>query len=145
VSYLLLDLVFLAAAAGLAALLSARRRGPNPDARRRTPAWAPLLIAGVALLALTAVFDNVMIAVGLFSYASAALSGLAVGLAPLEDFAYPLAAAVLLPALWVRLTRAERTGGPERAGRSERMGRPEPTGRRDHARRRAETSVEGRR
>lgn len=138
-SYLLLDLVFLAAAAGLAALLSARRRGPRPGARRRTLAWAPLLIAGVALLALTAVFDNVMIAVGLFSYASAALSGLAVGLAPLEDFAYPLAAAALLPALWVRLSRAERTGGPEPAGR------PERAGRRDHATRLAKTPVEGRR
>ncbi|WP_430296696.1 lycopene cyclase domain-containing protein [Sinomonas sp. B1-1] len=136
-SYLLLDLVFLATAAGLAALLSARRRGARPGARRRTLAWVPLLIAGVALLALTAVFDNVMIAVGLFSYASAALSGLAVGLAPLEDFAYPLAAAVLLPALWVRLSRAERTGGPEPAGR------PERAGRRDHATRLAETPVEG--
>ena len=144
-SYLLLDLVFLAAAAGLAALLSPGRRGAHPGARRRTLAWAPLLVAGVALLALTAVFDNVMIAVGLFSYASAALSGLAVGLAPLEDFAYPLAAAVLLPALWVRLSRTERTGGPERAGRREPAGRRERAGRRDHARRRAETPVEGRR
>ncbi|ASN53627.1 lycopene cyclase domain-containing protein [Sinomonas sp. R1AF57] len=138
-SYLLLDLVFLVAAAGLAGLLSARRRGARPGARRRTLAWVPLLIAGVALLALTAVFDNVMIAVGLFSYASAALSGLAVGLAPLEDFAYPLAAAVLLPALWVRLSRAERTGGPEPAGR------PERARRRDHAARLAETPVEGHR
>ncbi|WP_433875509.1 lycopene cyclase domain-containing protein [Sinomonas atrocyanea] len=137
-SYLLLDLVFLAAAAGLAGLLSARRRGARPGARRRSLAWVPPLVAGVALLALTAVFDNVMIAVGLFSYASAALSGLAVGLAPLEDFAYPLAAAALLPALWVRLSRAERTGGTTPAGR------PGRSGRRDHARRLAETP-EGRR
>jgi lycopene cyclase domain-containing protein len=60
-------------------------------------------MAGAGLLVLTAVFDNVMIAVGLFSYRASAVSGLSVGRAPIEDFAYPIAAAVLLPALWRRL------------------------------------------
>ena len=40
---------------------------------------------------LTAVFDNVMIAVGLVTYPAEHLSGLRIGLAPLEDFAYALA------------------------------------------------------
>jgi small toxic polypeptide LdrA/B/C/D len=46
------------------------------------------------------VFDNVMIASGLIAYSDAHVSGLRIGLAPVEDFAYPLAAVVLLPALW---------------------------------------------
>ncbi|MDZ8172170.1 lycopene cyclase domain-containing protein [Microbacterium xanthum] len=57
-------------------------------------------LAAAALCVLTAVFDNVMIAAGLFSYPDEHLSGLRVGLAPLEDFSYPLCAAFLVPAVW---------------------------------------------
>ncbi len=60
--------------------------------------------AGI-LVALTAVFDNVMISSGLFHYAPEHLLGLSIGLAPIEDFAYPLAGALLLPAMWVALKR----------------------------------------
>jgi len=42
-----------------------------------------------------------MIAIGLVGYDAAKISGAFVGIAPLEDFAYALAAAVLLPSLWV--------------------------------------------
>ena len=59
------------------------------------------------LVVLTAVFDSLMIAAGLFSYADEHLAGPAIGLAPIEDFAYPLAGALLLPALWTAL-RARR-------------------------------------
>ena len=99
-SYLLLDAVFLAAAVAVAALaLSQRRVG-----RQRIAAVG---IALAALLVLTAVFDTVMIAVGLVAYDPELLIGLRVGLAPLEDFAYPIAAAVLLPSLWVLLAGAD--------------------------------------
>lgn len=57
------------------------------------------LVAAVVLFALTAVFDNAMIAVGLFGYPPEHLSGLRIGLAPLEDFAYPLCAAFGVPAV----------------------------------------------
>ncbi|QLD13046.1 lycopene cyclase domain-containing protein [Microbacterium oleivorans] len=56
-------------------------------------------VAALVLIALTAVFDNVMIAVGLFTYPEEHLSGIRVGLAPIEDFAYPLCAAFLVPAV----------------------------------------------
>ncbi|WP_369046061.1 lycopene cyclase domain-containing protein [Sinomonas sp. P10A9] len=121
-TYALIDLGFLVVAGVAVALLgrsagSARRRSRTQavppataavrpaDARRRPGRWVPALIAGAGLVALTAVFDNVMISAGLFGYAPEKLLGPAVGLAPVEDFAYPLAAAVLLPALWRRLTR----------------------------------------
>ncbi|GAB4100361.1 prenyltransferase [Sinomonas halotolerans] len=99
-TYLALDLAFLAAAGGIAVVLAASRKA-------RRPATMPLLAAAAALLVLTAVFDNLMIAAGLFSYAPESLTGTAVGLAPVEDFGYPLAAAVLVPALWTRLRGRE--------------------------------------
>ncbi|WP_144873951.1 lycopene cyclase domain-containing protein [Microbacterium sp. 1.5R] len=73
--------------------------------------------AAVALIVLTAVFDTVMIASGLFHYSPDHLVGVRIGLAPLEDFAYPIAGAILLPALWscLRARRAARDARAERA------------------------------
>lgn len=97
VTYALLSAGFLAAAAA-AGIALVRRAGGGP-------AWPAVALAGVALLVLTAVFDSVMIASGLFSYAPDLISGLRIGLAPLEDFAYPVAAVLALPAFWALLTR----------------------------------------
>ncbi|MFD6443999.1 lycopene cyclase domain-containing protein [Promicromonospora sp. NPDC060204] len=95
-TYLILARAFLAVAVAVAviAALRARLAGTRPIG------WRPIVLAAVALLVLTAVFDNVMIATGLFTYADAHISGVRIGLAPIEDFAYPLAGVVLLPALW---------------------------------------------
>ncbi|RPF22359.1 lycopene cyclase domain-containing protein [Myceligenerans xiligouense] len=91
-TYLVLSVLFLGVATGVSAVVSWATG-------RRTP-WRPAALAAVALLVLTAVFDNLMIAAGLFAYSDAQISGLRVGLAPVEDFAYPVAAVILLPALW---------------------------------------------
>ena len=69
-------------------------------ATRRTPRWLALLIAGGILILFTAVFDNIMIGVGLVGYDRTHISGVFIGIAPVEDFAYAIAAAVLLPCLW---------------------------------------------
>ncbi len=102
----------IALAAGLVAWgLAAARRTPTlagTGASRRH--WFAVAITVLVLFVLTAVFDNVMIGLGLFTYAPEFLLGLSVGLAPIEDFSYPLAGAVLLPALWVLLAR----GGADR-------------------------------
>lgn len=92
-----LNLVFLgiSAAALLVAVLARRVRGRQVLA---------IVLSTLILWMLTAVFDNVMIASGLFDYGGHALSGVFIGLAPLEDFAYPLGAVLLLPALWLLLT-----------------------------------------
>lgn len=90
-TYWALNAVFLAvvAAVALAAVLS-----------KRAPRWASVgLVLGVVLL-MTAVFDNVMIGVGLVGYSAEKISGAFIGIAPLEDFAYAIAAVVLLPSLW---------------------------------------------
>ncbi|QIG40316.1 lycopene cyclase domain-containing protein [Microbacterium sp. 4R-513] len=60
-------------------------------------------IAAAVLVVLTAVFDNLMIAAGLFAYPAEHISGLRIGMAPLEDFAYPVCAAFLVPAVFVLL------------------------------------------
>ncbi len=92
-TYLLVDLVVLALCAVACTALLAR------SARRRRIAGT---MAATALIvsAFTAVFDSLMIAAGLFTYAPEHLLGARVGLAPVEDFAYVLVAATLLPALW---------------------------------------------
>ena len=123
-SYWALNAIFLAvvAAVGVAAVVvsavraarvaavarAAGRSSGNPVSRADAPgrlAVAVALTAGVLLL-LTAVFDNVMISIGLVGYDPAHISGVFVGVAPLEDFAYAIAAVVLLPSLWVLLGRA---------------------------------------
>ena len=97
-TYLLLNTVFLVLAA--AVFLVAVRRGRL--SRRRILATG---IALAAVLVLTAVFDSIMIGVGLVDYDPSRIFGLRIGLAPIEDFAYPVAAALLLPALWALLER----------------------------------------
>ena len=96
-TYWLLNVCFLAPAALVLALALLRRRRSGNSNRTFL-----LRLAGTAavLLLLTAVFDNLMIAVDLFGYNPERISGAFLGLAPLEDFAYPLAAVLVLPALW---------------------------------------------
>jgi lycopene cyclase domain-containing protein len=77
-------------------------------ATRREPRWLSLAIAGGILLVLTAIFDNIMIGVGLVGYDRHLISGVFIGVAPLEDFAYAVAAIVLLPSLWTLLARRDR-------------------------------------
>lgn len=62
-------------------------------------------ITAVVLVALTAVFDNVMIAADLFTYPDEHLSGIRIGLAPIEDFSYSVCAAFLVPAVATLLAR----------------------------------------
>ncbi len=96
-TYLALNAIFLAVAGvvAVAAVLRHRRTGRG----RRFAAAIGITVA--ITIVLTAVFDNVMIAAGLFAYDADRLLGLSVGLVPVEDFAYPVGAAILLPSLWI--------------------------------------------
>lgn len=69
--------------------------------RRYLASWAA---ATAALLVLTAVFDNVMMAAGFYGYGTDEISGLQLGLMPLEDFLYPIAGALLLSGVWQLLS-----------------------------------------
>ncbi|WP_084074522.1 lycopene cyclase domain-containing protein [Demequina sp. NBRC 110052] len=69
----------------------------------------PLLLTGLVLVALTAVFDNVIVGLGIVDYDEALISGVRVWFAPIEDFSYALGAVLLVPALWTWLGRSGRT------------------------------------
>ena len=49
----------------------------------------------VALLIGTAIFDNAIIGFGLVAYDETKISGIKIGLAPIEDFAYSIAVVLL--------------------------------------------------
>ncbi|MGE3192174.1 MAG: lycopene cyclase domain-containing protein [Microbacteriaceae bacterium] len=93
-TYWLLNLPFLAVVAvvALAAILS-----------RRAPRWRAVGLTAIVVLLLTAVFDNVLVGVGIVGYDRDLISGVFLGVAPIEDFAYAVAAIVLLPSLWALL------------------------------------------
>lgn len=67
--------------------------------------WPAYLIAMVPMLALTAIFDNLIIASGIVAYDASKISGLFIGLAPIEDFAYTIAAVLIVPSVWSAMTR----------------------------------------
>lgn len=113
-SYLVLDVVALAVLVVPFALAARRWAGRGELGRR----LAALGVAAAALLVVTAVFDSLMIAAGLFTYDASALLGLHVGRAPVEDLAYPLGAVLLLPSVWELLGPAAeraRSAGPAEA------------------------------
>jgi lycopene cyclase domain-containing protein len=99
VTYWLINLPFLAAAAlvALAAL-----------ATRRVPKAAVWLVGAGVMLVLTAVFDNAIIGFGIVDYDDALISGVRIGVAPIEDFAYTAAALMMIPTAWHLLERRAR-------------------------------------
>ncbi|MFB0837348.1 lycopene cyclase domain-containing protein [Arthrobacter sp. E44] len=104
-SYWALNAVFLIAALAVGTAAAIRLKGRTRKVALAAAGWAAAVV-----LVLTAVFDNLMIAFGLFTYAPGMISGAKVGLAPLEDFAYPVAAVLLLPGLWILLDRTSKAG-----------------------------------
>lgn len=93
-TYLTLNAVALAVAVALTITLTLL----TPKGQRasgRSMFWTTLIV-----LMLTGIFDNVMIAIGLVDYDPVHISGVKIGVAPIEDFSYTLAAALVLPALW---------------------------------------------
>ena len=71
---------------------------PRPGRR-----MAALFLTLAVLLVLTAIFDNVIVGLGIVGYDEAKISGVLLGVAPIEDFAYTVAAVFALPALWMLL------------------------------------------
>ena len=67
---------------------------------RRFVQLKPLLGAALIMMSLTLIFDNVIIGTGIVAYDQSKLSGIMLGYAPIEDFAYTLVALVLIPSLF---------------------------------------------
>jgi small toxic polypeptide LdrA/B/C/D len=94
VTYALMSLPFLVVAVVAAWAWRPREAGAG---RRR---WIATAVAAAVLFALTAVFDSLIIGTGIVAYDDGQRSGVTIGLAPVEDFLYPLAGVLLLPAVW---------------------------------------------
>lgn len=86
-TYLLMNLVFLAC---IIVLFLSHIKKP-------TKAW---WITLAVLLALTAVFDSIIVWADIVGYDSQKILGLYIGYAPVEDFFYAILAVVIVPALW---------------------------------------------
>lgn len=70
------------------------------------------LVGAAAVVALTAVFDNVIVGSGIVAYDPSRILGVRIGVAPVEDFAYSFAAALALPAIWSLLGRRRKAAAP---------------------------------
>lgn len=107
-TYAVLDVVFLvvavavAVAAGLVAMRRvARRHGPGAARRWRGVTVLTGVVVGVVLVVATVVFDNVIVGSGIVAYDATRISGVRLGVVPVEDLAYAVAALLLLPSLAV--------------------------------------------
>ena len=100
-TYALLNTVFLGLAvwAAVIAAVVASRRGTKVTKY----VLGALGITLIVMLVTTAIFDNVIIGVGLVAYDPSTLMGIFIGIAPEEDFDYAIAAVIVLPALWTAL------------------------------------------
>lgn len=59
-----------------------------------------LLITAIALIVLTAIFDNLIILAGIVDYDRSKILGWYIYKAPVEDFFYTFAVILLIPLLW---------------------------------------------
>lgn len=65
-----------------------------------TRRWAYVL--GILLL-MTAVFDSLIVGLGIVAYEPGNYLGVLIGRAPIEDFAYTIAALLVVPYIWKRI------------------------------------------
>lgn len=89
-TYLLISLPFLAASVWV---WVRRRSGQSGQ-------WQRLALVLTVLCVLTVIFDNLMVAVGLFDYAPGNNMGIFLGRVPVEDLFYPVFVSLMATALW---------------------------------------------
>ncbi len=89
-TYLILNIIFV-----LTICIIFRIRGQRPTKRA--------FVIALSLLTLTFIFDSLLVYFHIVEYALDRTIGLRVGLAPIEDYFYPVLALILIPYLWKRL------------------------------------------
>lgn len=62
-------------------------------------------VIALPMLALTAVFDNLIILTKIVDYDPTKLFGIYVGVVPIEDFAYTVVAVLLVTSIWKAMTK----------------------------------------
>jgi len=74
---------------------------------RKTP-W-PLVFRTMGfMLLVTLVFDNIIIGLGIVDYDVSKLSGIYLGLAPIEDFAYTVVSVITVASIWLKFSGREK-------------------------------------
>ena len=86
-NYLTLNLLFLGLSL-LALLLVPKNR------------WPAYLVGMVPMIVITAIFDNWIVAARIVGYDSSKITGIMIGIVPIEDFAYTIAAVLIVPSVW---------------------------------------------
>jgi len=69
---------------------------------------SPWKLIGWALLAMclvTFIFDNVIVGLGIVDYDLTKISGVLLGLVPIEDFAYTIVSVLAVSSIWHLMTR----------------------------------------
>lgn len=89
-TYTLLNLIFIAPAVIIAIVAYQKN-----EALFRQSAWL-----FVPLILMSIFFNNILTSIPIITYDTTKLSGLYLGSAPAEDFAYTLVLVILIPALW---------------------------------------------
>ena len=95
-TYLALNIVFMLIAFVILNLVS-----------RKSP-WRAIGFTMFWMLLTTLVFDNVIIALGIVGYDITKISGLLLGLAPIEDFAYTVVSVLAVAIIWTKATKANK-------------------------------------
>ena len=91
-NYLILNLIFLALSFSALFLVPKNR-------------WPAYLVGLLPMLIITAVFDNLIVIAGIVDYDPSKISGLMIGAVPIEDFAYTIAAVLIVPSVWSAMAR----------------------------------------
>ena len=74
---------------------------------RKSP-WRAIGFTMLWMLLVTLVFDNVIIGLEIVGYDKAKISGILLGLAPIEDFAYTVVAVLAVSIIWTKLTKEKK-------------------------------------
>jgi len=71
---------------------------------RKSP-WKLIGWTLLAMVLVTLVFDNVIVAMGIVDYDLKKISGVLLGLVPIEDFAYTIVSVLAVSSIWHLMTR----------------------------------------
>ena len=74
---------------------------------RKSP-WRVIGFTMFWMLLVTLVFDNIIIGLEIVGYDKTKISGILLGLAPIEDFAYTVVAVLAVSIIWTKLTKEKK-------------------------------------
>ena len=74
---------------------------------RKSP-WRAIGFTMLWMLLVTLVFDNIIIGLEIVGYDKTKISGILLGLAPIEDFAYTVVAVLAVSIIWRKLTKEKK-------------------------------------